>query len=147
MEYDPMLAAPIVKEFEVGPNMPPPLKAYLCPAGVWTIGWGHTKGVRQGQTITIQEAEAFLLQDLIQAQKELNELCKVPLTQGQFIGLTSFVFNIGITKLRGKTIFRLLNAGDYQGAANEFPKWKLSNGVVLGGLVRRREAERKAFLS
>lgn len=142
MEYDPWLAAPLVKEFE-GLE----LKAYICPAGVWTIGYGHTRGVKPGQTITEEQAETLLRKDLERYQIELSNLVHVPVSEGQFIGLLSWFYNLGNTQeVRGSKLLRLLNAGDFAGAANEFPRWRKSGNEVIPGLVRRRAAEQKVFL-
>lgn len=141
MEYDPWLAAPLVKEFE-GFSA----RSYLCPANVWTIGYGHTAGVKSGQVITREDADELLRQDLMNTQDELSIVCKVPVTEGMFIALMSFVYNLGLSKVRNSTLFKKLNTGDYQGAAQEFPRWKYADGKVLSGLERRRLAEQKTFL-
>lgn len=143
MEYDAWLAAPLVKEFE-GLR----LQSYICPAGVWTIGYGHTRGVKPGQKITEAQAEDLLRKDLDRYQIELANLVHVPVTQGQFIALMSWFYNLGNTRaVRDSTLLKLLNSGDYMGAANQFPRWNKSGKVVIDGLTRRREAERKMFLS
>lgn len=143
MEYDAWLAAPLVKEFE-GLR----LQSYICPAGVWTIGYGHTRGVKPGQKITEAQAEDLLRKDLDRYQVELANLVHVPVTQGQFIALMSWFYNLGNTRaVRDSTLLKLLNSGDYMGAANQFPRWNKSGKVVIDGLTRRREAERKMFLS
>lgn len=141
MEFDPWLAAPLIKEFE-GYSA----RSYLCPAGIWTIGYGHTRGVKPSQIITREKADELLRQDLINTQDELSIVCKVPVSEGMFIALMSFVFNLGLSKVRNSTLFKKLNAGDYQGAAQEFSRWKYADGKVLPGLERRRAAEQKAFL-
>jgi lysozyme len=121
------------------------LTAYRCPAGVWTIGYGHTKGVRQGQTITQDEADALLHEDLDDAAAQVRGMVTVPLTQGQFDALCDFVFNLGSGRLRDSTLLRLLNQGRYQEAAAQFRFWVLSSGKTLPGLVTRRAAERALF--
>ncbi|GAA4247550.1 glycoside hydrolase family protein [Azospirillum formosense] len=125
------------------------LKAYLCPAGVPTIGYGHTAGVRMGQTITSLQAEVFLRADMADAAQDVDRLVKVPLTDRQRGALASFVFNLGAGALQSSTLLRLLNQGDCAGAAAEFPKWVYAtvNGkkVRLDGLKRRRAAERALF--
>ncbi|MDC9592489.1 lysozyme [Xenorhabdus sp. IM139775] len=126
------------------------LKAYPDPATgsvPWTIGYGHTKGVKPGQVITVQQAEAFLRQDLIPIYGAIERLVKVPITQGQFDALCSFIFNLGIGNFTHSTLLKKLNAGDYQGAAGEFLKWDRANGKELTGLCMRRESEQKTFLS
>lgn len=124
------------------------LEAYLpTPNDVWTIGWGHTKTAKRGMKITRQEAQRLFDSDVQWAEDAVNNLVKVPLTQNQFDALVSFVFNIGETKFRKSTMLRKLNAGDYEGAAAEFPRWNKQKGEVLRGLVRRRAEEMEYFLS
>ncbi|MBE8595470.1 lysozyme [Xenorhabdus sp. BG5] len=126
------------------------LKAYPDPAtgaAPWTIGYGHTKGVESGQVITTQQAEEFLHQDLIPVYAAIQQLVKVPLTQGQFDALCSFIFNLGIGNFAHSTLLKKLNAGDYQGAAKEFVKWDSADGRALAALRMRRESEQKTFLS
>lgn len=121
------------------------LEAYLCPAGVPTIGYGHTKGVKLGQKITKEQAEQFLADDYLEAEQQVAHLVKVPLKHNQLEALTSFVFNLGIGNLRSSTLLRKLNTGDYIGAGQEFDKWVYSKGVKLNGLIARRKEERKLF--
>lgn len=126
------------------------LVAYLCPAGVPTIGWGHTKGVKLGDTCSVQQADIWLSQDLEDAAAAVASLVKVPLTQGQFDALTDFVFNEGAGRLAGSTLLILLNKGRYDAAADQFQLWVHAkvNGqdVILPGLVKRRALERAMFL-
>lgn len=121
------------------------LKAYRCPAGVPTIGYGHTAGVAMGQTITQQQADDYLRRDVRQFERAVSRLVTVPLAQGQFDALVSFSFNLGEGALAQSTLLRLLNAGDYAGAAAQFDRWNKAGGRVLPGLVRRRAAERALF--
>ncbi|MHA7064050.1 lysozyme [Azospirillum argentinense] len=125
------------------------LKAYLCPAGVPTIGYGHTAGVRMGQTINGLQAEVFLRADMAEAARDVDRLVKVPLTDRQRGALASFVFNLGAGALQTSTLLRLLNQGDYAGAAGQFGRWVFAtvNGekVQLPGLVKRRAAEKALF--
>ena len=121
------------------------LKAYRCPAGVPTIGYGHTAGVAMGQTITQQQADDYLRRDVRQFERAVARLVTVPMTQGQFDALVSFAFNLGEGTLAQSTLLRLLNAGDYAGAAAQFDRWNKAGGRVLPGLVRRRAAERALF--
>jgi lysozyme len=118
------------------------LQAYLCPAGVPTIGVGHTRNVKLGDRCSQEQADLWLTQDLDDA---VTSLVKVPLTQGQFDALTSFVFNLGMRRLAESTLLILLNKRDYHGAAAQFARWVRSDGQVLDGLVRRRAAEAKLF--
>ena len=122
------------------------LKAYKCPAGVWTIGYGHTNGVKSGMVITKDQAVTYLKNDLITYERAVNSYVKVPLTQNQFDALVSFSFNCGTAALKHSTLLKKLNSGYYDGAANEFTKWNKSNGKVLNGLVRRRQEEKELFL-
>jgi GH24 family phage-related lysozyme (muramidase) len=124
------------------------LEAYLpTPNDVWTIGYGHTHTTKQGMKITEKQAEALLRKDIAWAEKAVNNLVVVPLTQNQFDALVSFVFNVGEGAFSTSTLLRLLNSGDYNGAANQFLRWNKQKGRVLNGLTKRREEERKLFLS
>jgi lysozyme len=122
------------------------LAAYLCPAGIPTIGWGHTKGVKLGDTCSVQQADIWLSQDLEDAASAVASLVKVPLTQGQFDALVDFVFNLGAGHLKTSTLLQLLNAGRVFAAADQFKRWVHSGDQVLPGLVKRREAEVALFL-
>lgn len=143
------------------------LDPYLDPVGIWTIGWGHaitdpiTGKFLRGESakgragalypggLTLPQAEDLLRADLLDAARDVAALCVVPLTDNQFSALVSFEFNTGA--LRGSTLRRMLNAGHYHVAADEFLKWTKGrvNGklVVLPGLVSRRADERSLFLS
>lgn len=132
----------LIKEFE-GCR----LTAYKCPANVWTIGYGHTKGVKQGQKITQSEAEELLKNDLKTYESYVNKYVKVSLNQNQFDALVSFTYNCGGGSLKNSLLLTKLNKGDYSGAANEFPRWNKAGGRVLAGLIRRRKAEKDLFLS
>lgn len=122
------------------------LIAYQDQKGVWTIGYGHTKGVYQGMRCTQQQAEAWLLADVEEAERTVNRLVQFPLTQKQFDALVDLVFNVGTGNFAGSTLLRLLNIGAYDRAANEFEKWNRSGGIVREGLTRRRFAEKNLFL-
>lgn len=123
------------------------LKSYLCPAGVPTIGYGHTYGVKLGRTISKAQADVLLDHDYQDALNAVEELVKVPLSENQIGALASFVFNLGRGALLGSTLRKKLNQGDYQGAAEEFDKWVFAGGVKLNGLIVRRAAEKELFLS
>lgn len=124
------------------------LKAYLPTKNdVWTVGYGHTHGVYQGMTITEQQAEQFLHEDVKWAEDAVNQYVHVSLTQNQFDALVSFVFNVGTGNFSNSTLLRLLNKGDYKGAADQFLRWNKQKGVVLNGLTTRRKNERALFLS
>jgi lysozyme len=131
----------LIKEFE-GRH----LKAYQDPVGIWTIGFGHTGRVKPGQVITPAEAEALLVLDLAHADACVNSNVSVAIAQAQFDALTSFVYNLGCGAFRRSTLLRLINAGEMQAAADQFPRWNKAGGNVLRGLTRRREAERRLFL-
>lgn len=123
------------------------LTAYRCPAGVWTIGWGFTHGVKPGQVMTQAEADARLLKEYQAYEAKVRRLVKVPLTANQLGALVSFAFNVGVGALGSSTLLRLLNAGNYQGAAAQFARWNKAGGRALAGLIRRRSAEARLFLS
>lgn len=131
----------IIKEFE-GLR----LEAYLCPAGVPTIGYGSTLGVTLGQKITPQQAEALLIKDLERFEEAVSDFVGVPLNDNQFSALVSFTFNVGAGAFRSSTLLNLLNQKHYQGAADQFLRWNRAAGRELAGLTRRREAERALFL-
>lgn len=122
------------------------LTAYKCPGGKWTIGYGHTARVKQGQKITQAQADKFLKADLKTFENAVNSCVKVNITQNQFDALVSFAYNCGAGALKTSTLLKKLNKKDYSGAAKEFPKWNKSNGKVLNGLVKRRVAEMDLFL-
>lgn len=130
----------LIKEFE-GCK----LHAYKDAVGIPTIGYGSTRGVHMGQTITQQEADDMLYADMDDAWQDVYALVNVPITQGQCDALTSFTFNLGASRLKNSTLLRKLNAGDTDGASAEFAHWVHAGSQVLPGLVRRREAEREMF--
>mgnify|MGYP003612844603 CR=1 FL=1 len=123
------------------------LSAYLCPAGIPTIGYGHTKGVKLGDTCTREQAEEWLENDFFTAKQDVKAVVRVPLRENQLDALASFVFNLGVRKLIQSTLLKKLNAGDYSGAAAEFDKWVFAGKVKLNGLVKRRAKERQLFES
>lgn len=122
-------------------------KAYLCPANVWTIGYGHTSTAVQGQCINSAQGEALLKDDLRRFESAVKENVKVDLSQGQYDALVSFSFNVGITAFSRSTLLRELNRKNYNGAANQLLRWVHANGRKLPGLIKRREDERRLFLS
>ena len=134
----------LIKDFE-GLHM----EAYRCPAGVLTIGYGHTRNVREGQKITLEQAETYLKEDLLWVEKCLNNSGLI-LNQNQFDALASFIYNIGEKKFLNSTLFRyaLKNAGDSM-IQQEFLKWNKArvNGILksLPGLTRRRTAETQLY--
>lgn len=118
--------------------------------GVWTIGWGHTRGVASyDHMISVATAEKLFLEDLDIAETDVKECLEgipTPLSQPQYDALVSFVFSIGRTYFATSTMRRFLLAGSLRRAADEFPRWNLDGGVVMAGLIRRRAAERSLFL-
>ncbi len=124
-------------------------KPYFCPAGVLTLGVGHTNShgrqFNAGSLWTEAECLAELAADMELFEKAVDRLVTVPLAQHQFDALVSFAFNCGEGALGGSTLLRKLNAGDYEGASQEFHKWNKGGGKVLPGLVRRRASESLMF--
>lgn len=125
------------------------LKAYLCQAKKPTIGWGHTKGVKLGDEITIEEAQRLFEEDIKWAKDCVSNNVKVPLTSRQFDVLVSFVYNVGETNFKNSTLLRHLNKGWYERVPVELLRWNkvTVNGVkeTSGGLTRRRKAEIKMW--
>ena len=142
--WDPAIAADMVKSEEGFRG-----KAYLCQAGVATIGYGHTKGVHMGDCVSESEAEALLLADLRGFHSQIKNAVKVPVTKGQFIAVMDFTFNLGATSFLSSTLLRLINNGCYAEAAKQFGYWVYitRNGVrqVSSGLAKRRAREAKIF--
>lgn len=133
----------LIKEFESCR-----LKAYMpTPNDVPTIGYGHTRNVYMGMVITQDEADAFLVNDLIPCEECIERWVDVDLEQEEFDALVSFIFNVGVGAFRNSTLLKLLNLKRYRAAADQFLRWNKQAGVVLNGLTRRRRAERELFLS
>jgi lysozyme len=127
-------------------------RAYLCPAGVWTIGYGATRwrngmAVREGDTIDEDAARRLLARDLADAADAVARLVRVPLTDPQFAALISLTYNIGRGAFARSTMLTHINAGRLAEAAAEFPRWNQAGGRVLPGLVRRRAEEMRLFRS
>ena len=132
----------LIKEFE-GLR----LKAYKCPGGVWTIGYGHTAGVKPGMVITKAQAEEYLKADLIAFERYLNGL-GLALNQNQFDALISFIYNVGTGNFSNSTLLRKVRANPQDNSImDEFLRWVYSKGRVLPGLQRRRLAEMKLYFS
>ena len=134
----------LIKHFEGYERFP-----YVCAGGKATIGYGHC--LKAGETFPIKglsesEATELLCKDLEGFESRVLDMVTVPLTQGQFDALVSFCFNLGPGALQKSTLLRLLNAGHYEQAAEQFDRWNRAGGKVLAGLVKRREAERALFL-
>lgn len=117
------------------------LKAYRCPGKVWTIGYGHTRNVFPNMTVTEDEAEDLLKEDLTQVEKAVTRALKVDVSDNQFAALVSFTFNVGIQNFKNSTLLRLLNRGWYEQVPVQLLRWNKARGQVLGGLNRRRVAE------
>jgi len=165
MRKTPESAVNLVKSFEGIPDGDPTtvnIDPYLDPVGIWTIGWGHAivyKGrFLRGEVdrvqakllypngLTMAQCDQLIRADMMDAARDVEHLVKVPLTENQFAALVDFTFNLGAGNLEKSTLLRLLNAGDYAGAAAEFGKWNKAGGKILAGLVNRRERERQLFL-
>lgn len=123
------------------------LRAYKDTGGVWTIGYGHTRGVKPGQVCTRAQADRWLVEDVRSAEDDVRNLVRVDLNDNQFSALVSFVFNIGGDQFRKSTLLKNLNAGDYDLAADEFLRWVYDNKKTPAGLEVRRQMERALFLT
>ena len=140
--YEPAQAAGFISSFE-GCR----LTAYRCSAGVWTIGYGHTKDVKEGDVCTEDQAKAWLIDDIRETQTLLAHYVNVPVSEGEFVALVSLAFNVGVGALMKSKLLRKLNSGDREGAAEEFLDFDLANGKRISGLTRRRKAEHDLFLA
>lgn len=134
----------LIKEFE---GFVP--KSYLCPAGVLTIGYGSTgTHVKRGMTVTREEGEALLRYDLLRFERGVEVLTQgVPTTDNQFAAMVSLAFNIGLAAFTKSTVLKQHRKGNRQRAAAAFLLWIKGGGRKLPGLVRRRNAERKLYLT
>ena len=132
----------LIKEFE-GLE----LEAYLCAAGVPTIGYGSTANVVLNTTITEAEAEELLRQDVATFEECVNDFVDVDLTQSEFDALVCFSFNVGCNAFMNSTLLRLINQGNKEAAAQQFSRWNRAGKKVLAGLTRRREAEKQLFMA
>jgi lysozyme len=147
------VGAALVKSFEncLKPDGRGNFVPYVDPVGVLTIGWGHTNdNGRQFDNSSVwsqKDCDDAFAADMQTFCAAVTDLVRVPLTQNQFDALVSFTYNCGTSALKGSTLLKKLNQGDYAGAAAEFPRWNKGKGVVLPGLVRRRAAEMHLFLS
>lgn len=141
MEMSPPAIEILVKQFE-GCK----LKAYRCPAGVCTIGYGHTSAagapeVTDGMRITQAQADEILKRDLVKFESAVAGLVKVKLTQNQFDVLVDFAYNAGVGSLKSSTMLKKINSGQLDAVPAELMKWTKGGGKELPGLVRRRQAE------
>ena len=122
------------------------LKAYKCPAGVWTVGYGHTRGVTSSTEISQSMADLFLLDDIRPLERYINKL-GINFRQGQFDALVSFMFNLGEGNFNKSTLKKkILAGGNDEDIAAEFKKWNKAGGKVLDGLTKRREEEAELWL-
>lgn len=121
------------------------LNAYQCAAGVWTIGYGHTKDVQQGMVISENTANEMLVEELNEYESYITSLVTVELNQNQFDAMVSWVYNLGVGNLKASTLLKVLNAGDYAGVPAQMMRWNKAGGKVLEGLTRRRQAEADLF--
>lgn len=120
--------------------------AYKCPAGVWTIGYGHTASAHEGMMISHLQAEKLLAEDLKRFEKAVSDYVTVPLTQNQFDALVSFAYNVGAEAFRRSTLLVRVNANQLYAAAKQFRRWTKGGRLELPGLVRRRNEEEALFL-
>ena len=124
--------------------------AYICPANVVTVGYGTTriqgKAIQLGTTITTDEADMFLEEDLKTFENTINQNVTVEISQNQFDAIVSFVYNVGAGNFNKSTLLKKVNASEFKKAADEFLKWNKAGGKILKGLTNRRTAERELFL-
>jgi len=123
------------------------LEAYYCSGGVLTIGYGHTGGVKESDTITQEEAEKLLRADVFKFEEYVEDNVMVELDQGQFDALVAWTFNLGPGNLRESTMLKKLNEADYASVPSEMKRWNKAGGKTLDGLIRRRNAEALLFQS
>lgn len=142
LSHGPHIAADFIAEWEGFRS-----SSYKCPAGVWTIGYGHTNGVKEGDSIGKSMARELLVDDIRKAAEALAPVINVPVSDGQYIALVSLAFNVGAgyVKRHCPKLLRCLNTGDDRGAALQFLDITRCNGKVLEGLVNRRRAEAELF--
>ena len=135
----------LIKQFEGYSS-----KAYPDPAtggAPWTIGYGTTKGVKQGMVITAEQAEKMLRDDVAKFESGVSSLITAPTTQGQFDAMVSLAYNIGLGNFGKSTLLKKHNARCYTCAADQFRVWNRANGKVMNGLTKRRAAEREVYMS
>ena len=141
----------LIKKFEGLHRVQPDgmVSAYRCPAGVWTLGFGSTYGVKSGTKWTVQECEDRLREDVKKFEAAVKRKVNVPLSQGQFDSLVSWAYNLGEGNLASSTMLKKLNKGEYEEVPSEMMKWNKArvSGVLqpLAGLTRRRAAEAAVF--
>ena len=123
------------------------LEAYYCSGGVLTIGYGHTGGVKETDTITQEEADKLLKGDILKFEQYVEDNVMVELDQSQFDALVAWTFNLGPGNLRESTMLTKLNNEDYESVPFEMRRWNKAGGKTLDGLIRRRQAESLLFES
>ena len=123
------------------------LKAYRCSANVLTIGYGHTGGVKEDDTISQPEADELLENDIAKFEEYVSDNVIVELKQHQFDALVAWTFNLGVGNLRNSTMLKKLNEADYDSIPFEMRRWNKAGGKTLDGLIRRRQAEALLFQS
>jgi len=121
------------------------LEAYQCSANVWTIGYGHTQGIKEGDVCTQEDADRMLEEDLEEFEGYVQEAVNVPLEQHEFDALVAWTYNLGPSNLRSSTMLKRLNDSKFDQVPSEMRRWNKAGGKVLDGLVRRREAESLLF--
>ena len=121
------------------------LKAYRCSANVLTIGYGHTGGVKEDDTISQPEADELLEKDIAKFEEYVSDNVIVELKQNQFDALVAWTFNLGVGNLRNSTMLKKLNEADYDSIPFEMRRWNKAGGKPLDGLIRRRKAEGLLF--
>ena len=119
--------------------------AYQDSVGVWTIGFGHTKGVEEGQTCSIEDAESMLANEMDEYEGYINNMVKVDLQQHEFDALVAWGYNLGPPNLGESTMLKVLNGGQFDRVPEEMNRWTRAGGKILEGLVRRRQAESLMF--
>ena len=119
--------------------------AYLCPANVWTIGYGRTKNVKDGDITSMPQATRDLEEELVEFGEQVHRVVDVELSQNEFDALTSWTYNLGVGNLQSSTLLKKLNSGDKNSVPSEMVRWNKAAGKVLAGLTRRREAEAKLW--
>ena len=121
------------------------LEAYQCSGGVWSIGYGHTRNVQEGDKITSKEADAFLVKDIEMVEHHVDRLVNVHLLTNEWDAVVSWCFNLGCGNLRASTMLKVINAGDIDKVSEQIVRWDKAGGKVVAGLTRRRKAEAQLF--
>ena len=121
-------------------------EAYLCPANVWTVGFGFTKGVKPGDKMTRSEAAARLKVELVEYEQGVLNACTNPPNENEFSAMVCFAFNVGVAGFKKSSVLKAHNRGDKQAAARAFGLWNKAGGKTLPGLTRRRMAEAALYL-